>query len=79
MAIKVDLEKAYDKLEWSFIRDFLVNANLPHNLVMLIMSCLPCPLPFCSIVGMLITSSHLVALDKVILFPLTFSSFAWKS
>ena len=39
MAIKVDLEKAYDKLEWSFIRDVLVNANLPHNLVTLIMSC----------------------------------------
>ena len=39
MAIKVDLEKAYDKLEWSFIRDVLVTANLPHNLVTLIMSC----------------------------------------
>ena len=39
MAIKVDFEKAYDKLEWSFIRDVLVNANLPHNLVTLIMSC----------------------------------------
>ena len=39
MAIKVDLEKASDKLERSFIRDVLVNANLPHNLVTLIMSC----------------------------------------
>ncbi|KAL0005393.1 hypothetical protein SO802_012954 [Lithocarpus litseifolius] len=39
MTIKMDLEKAYDKLEWSFIRDVLVNANLPHNLVTLIMSC----------------------------------------
>ena len=38
MAIKVDLEKAYDKIEWSFIREVLINANLPHNLVNLIMS-----------------------------------------
>ena len=39
MAIKVDLEKAYDKIELSFIWDVLINANLPHNLVNLIMSC----------------------------------------
>ena len=39
MAIKIDLEKAYDKLEWSFIRDTLIRFNLPRNLVELIMSC----------------------------------------
>lgn len=39
MAIKVDLEKAYDKIEWSFIREVLINANLPQNLISLIMSC----------------------------------------
>ena len=39
MAIKVDLEKAYDKIEWSFIRKVLINDNLPHKLVGLIMSC----------------------------------------
>ena len=38
MAIKVDLEKAYDKIEWSFIREVLINANLLHKLVALIMS-----------------------------------------
>ena len=38
MAIKVDLEKAYDKIEWSFIREVLINANFPHNVISLIMS-----------------------------------------
>ena len=40
MAIKVDLEKAYDKIERSFIRKVLINDNLPHKLVDLIMSCI---------------------------------------
>ena len=39
MAVKVDLEKAYDKLEWGFIREVLINANFPHDLVSLVMSC----------------------------------------
>ena len=39
MALKIDLEKTYDKLEWSFIRDTLLRFNLPKNLVELIMSC----------------------------------------
>ena len=39
MAIKVDLEKAYDKLKWSFIRGMLIRANLPADLIDLIMSC----------------------------------------
>jgi len=29
MAIKIDLEKAYDRLEWHFIRDVLTLYNLP--------------------------------------------------
>ena len=40
MALKIDLEKAYDKLEWSFIRDMLICFNLPRNLIELIMSCI---------------------------------------
>ena len=39
MALKIDLEKAYDKLEWSFIRDMLIRINLPTDLIETIMSC----------------------------------------
>ena len=39
MAIKIDLEKAYDKLEWSFIRDTLHRANILSRLIDIIMSC----------------------------------------
>ena len=40
MAIKIDLEKAYDKLEWGFIRERLICTNLLMDLVELIMSCI---------------------------------------
>ena len=39
MALKIDLEKAYDKLEWSFIRDMLIHVNLPMDIIDVIMSC----------------------------------------
>ena len=38
MALKIDLEKAYDKLEWSFIKDMLIRFNLSRKLIDLIMS-----------------------------------------
>ena len=40
MAIKIDLEKAYDKIEWSFIREMFLSLNFLISLVELIMSCL---------------------------------------
>ena len=39
MAIKIDLEKAYDRLEWHFIRDVLELYRLPPSQIKLIMSC----------------------------------------
>lgn len=39
MAIKVDLEKAYNRLEWSFIHKVLQAFHFPHHLTKLIMSC----------------------------------------
>jgi len=40
MAIKINLEKAYDKLEWRFIRERLFHINLPMDLIDLIISCI---------------------------------------
>ena len=40
MALKIDLDKAYDKLEWSFIKGMLNRFNFPDNLIELILSCI---------------------------------------
>lgn len=39
MAINIDMEKAYDRLEWSFIRDTILLYEFPEPLISLIMSC----------------------------------------
>lgn len=39
MAIKVDLEKAYDKLKWSFVKETLEDIGFPSNLVNHIYMC----------------------------------------
>ena len=39
MALKIDLEKGYDKIEWSFIKEMMVRVNLPTSLIDIIMSC----------------------------------------
>lgn len=43
MAIKVDLEKAFDRLRWDFIHDTLIDAGLPNQLISLIMNCITTP------------------------------------
>lgn len=40
MAIKVDLEKAYDRLSWEFINDTLCEARIPPDLIQVIMACI---------------------------------------
>ena len=39
MAIKIDLEKVYDRLEWHFIRDMLIFFKIPNYIAQVIMSC----------------------------------------
>lgn len=40
IAIKIDLKKAYDKPEWSFIKSMLSRYNFLDNLIELVMSCI---------------------------------------
>ena len=42
MMLKIDLEKAYDKIEWGFI-DFMLDLfHFPSHFKNLIMSCITC-------------------------------------
>lgn len=43
MAIKVDLEKAFDRLRWDFIEHTLLEARIPHEIVSIIMKCITTP------------------------------------
>ena len=40
MAAKIDLDKAYDKLEWSFIKYTLLFYHFPTPIIDLIMACI---------------------------------------
>lgn len=40
MALKIDLEKAYDRLSWNFIKDTLVDIGLPDRFIQLIWYCI---------------------------------------
>ncbi|XP_054776745.1 uncharacterized protein LOC129285164 [Prosopis cineraria] len=43
MAIKVDLENAFDKLRWDFIKDTLKDVGLPSRMISAIMQCITTP------------------------------------
>lgn len=40
MAIKIYLEKIFDKIEWHFLRNMVHSINLPEKLIKIILSCL---------------------------------------
>ena len=40
MAMKVDLEKAYDRLSWNVVADTLQDIGIPRRLLSVIMKCL---------------------------------------
>ena len=79
MVIKIDLEKAYDKFECSFIRDVLHAANFPSEMIQLIMSCVSS-----STASILVNGGALDLFSpqeesiRAILCLLIFSSFVWK-
>ena len=43
LAIKVDLEKAFDRIRWEFIEETLIDACIPPGLVNAIMECITTP------------------------------------
>lgn len=43
MVIKIELEKAYDKLSWNFIRDTLVDISFNNAWVRNLMKCIESP------------------------------------
>ena len=40
MAIKLDLEKVYDRLKWPFIQETLEEAKIPPQIIAMIMKCI---------------------------------------
>lgn len=40
MAIKVDLEKAYDWIRWEFVEDTLNDVSFSHNFIRVIIHCI---------------------------------------
>ena len=38
MLLKIDVERAYERIEWSFIKGMLIRMNLPVDLIGIIMS-----------------------------------------
>jgi len=43
MSIKIDLEKAYDRLNWNFVENCLVECKFPPNLINIIHHCIISP------------------------------------
>ncbi|KAL4307009.1 hypothetical protein AHAS_Ahas16G0235400 [Arachis hypogaea] len=43
MAIKIDLEKIYDRLNWDFVVDTLKDAGIPDNIINVIAFCISTP------------------------------------
>lgn len=38
--VKIDFEKAYDRLQWSFIRDSLIELRLSQTVIEIVINCI---------------------------------------
>ena len=80
MLVKIDLEKVYDKLEWSFIKMVLEHFGFPPNIVKLIMNCVSTTSTTILSMGISWTPSiPLKELGKGIPSPLTYFCCVWSS
>lgn len=43
MSIKIDLEKAYDRINWNFVENCLEECKFPPNLIQIIYDCISSP------------------------------------
>lgn len=80
MVVKIDLEKTYDHLEWSFIRMVLIHFGFLENIIKLILSCVSS-----TSTSLLFNGSKLLTflpsrgIRQGDPFHLTYSSYAWSS
>jgi len=79
MAIKIDLEKAYDRLRWQFIQETLLEARLPQLMVDVILNCISLTSFNISCMGKRPRLlHHQEELGKVTRYPLIFLCCVWK-
>lgn len=79
MAIKIDLEKAYDRLNWDFVKHTLQDIGLPQSYIDLVWYCISTPWMRVIWNGEALeefTPSRGSA--RVTIYPLTCSSFVWR-
>lgn len=79
LVAKIDLEKAYDKVDWDFLRQVLEIIRVGPTIRTMIMSCITSTNLWCYGMGRGWKASHQKeAFVKGIHYHLIFSSFAWR-
>ena len=81
MALKLDMSKAYDKVEWEFLERIMRHLGLGDRLVNLIMSCISSVLILCSLMVSLwdLLNRNEVFVRVILYHPISFSCVQWAS